>query len=212
MRISDRTRDRTVPEADGSSQVGAVLLAAGESTRFGDENKLLARIDGSPIVRHAAEIVCDGTDSGVTVIIGHDAGAVRDCLADLPVSFRTNPKHDAGQSTSVREGIFEAEEQNWKATVFALGDMPFVSPENINSLIESYKYSTRSIVAAAYNGIRGNPVLFDQRHYPALKKTTGDFGGRFLVENHPDSVLVETTNPGVIQDIDHKDDLPTSQD
>jgi len=194
---------------DGGSQIGAVLLAAGESSRFGDRNKLLVEIDGVPIVRHAAKTLCEGNVGSVTVIIGHEAEAVKECLADLPVTFRTNPEYAAGQSTSVRAGVFEAKEQEWEATIFALGDMPFISPASIEALIEAYKDRAGSIVAAAYNDTRGNPVLFDRKHYSTLVKVTGDFGGRMLVKNHPESVLVETGDSGVIRDVDREGDLQT---
>lgn len=209
MKKSTQTTDRLRLTADGGSQIGAVLLAAGESTRFGDRNKLLAEIKETPIVRLTAETLCGVTDGDITVITGHEAGIVRDCLADLPVSFRTNPEYAAGQSTSVREGAFEAIEHGWVGTVFALGDMPFVSSASIEIMIEAFNDGAGSIVTAAYDNSRGNPVLFDQKHYSKLTKVTGDVGGRQLVRNHPESVLIETGDPGVVQDIDYEDDLPS---
>ena len=193
--------------SDGSPRVGAVLLAAGESTRFGDKNKLLAEIHGDPIVRHATEPLCTAIPGEVVAVVGHDETAVRACLDDLPVSFRSNPAYEAGQSTSVRAGVREARARDWVGTVFVLGDMPFISPDSIDALVKNYVDGAGSILAAAYEGTRGNPVLFDEKHYETLTDVTGDVGGRQLVETHPESALVETNDPGVLRDIDEQSDL-----
>ena len=194
---------------DSSPRVGAVLLAAGTGSRYEAGNKLLATVDGTPLVRHAAATLTASAVTDTVVVVGHDAAAVRDALADLPVSFRSNPDYAAGQSTSVRAGIRAARERNWDATVFALGDMPFVDPSSVDALLEQYATANGSIFAAAYGGTRGNPVCFDSAHYGTLADVSGDVGGRQLVEDHPGSRLVATGDPGVTQDIDRVADLPT---
>jgi len=191
----------------GVRRVGAVLLAARESKRFGDGNKLLAPVDGSPIVRRAAEMVAESAVDDVVVVVGHDADRVRDALDGMDVAFRENPDYPEGQSTSVREGVEAAREHGWDATVFALGDMPFVRPKTVDVLLERYEAGDASIVAAAYEGKRGNPVLFDRQHFGTLADVTGDVGGRRLVEEHDGAVLVETGDPGVTRDVDYEADL-----
>ncbi len=192
---------------DGGRRVGAALLAAGLSSRFEGGNKLLAPVDGTPIVRHATETLLDATVADVVVIVGHDAERVRDALSGLPVSFRANPNYAAGQSTSVRAGVDAARERDWDATVFALGDMPFVAPASVDALLDRYDGGDVSIVAVAHAGQRGNPVLFDSTHYETLADVTGDVGGRRLIETREDVALVETDDPGVTRDIDDETDL-----
>lgn len=201
-------RNRGAVRSDGGDRrVGAVLLAAGESNRFEGGNKLLASVDGTPIVRRTAETLAESGVDGVVVVVGHDAGRVRDALDGTDVVFRDNPDYAEGQSTSVREGVGAARERGWDATVFALGDMPFVDGNSVDSLLESYADGEGSIVAAAYEGKRGNPVLFDRQHFGTLADVTGDVGGRRLVEEHDDAVLVETGDPGVTRDVDYEADL-----
>jgi molybdenum cofactor cytidylyltransferase len=192
---------------DGGQRVGAVLLAAGLGSRFEGGNKLLTPVDGTPLVRHAAETVLDAAVADVVVIVGHDRESVRDALSGLPVSFRANPDYAEGQSTSVRAGVEAARERNWDATVFALGDMPFVSPTSVDALLDRYARGDVSIAAAAHAGQRGNPVLFDSTHYETLADVRGDVGGRQLIEEREDVALVETDDPGVTRDIDDEADL-----
>jgi molybdenum cofactor cytidylyltransferase len=201
-------RYRSQPlRTDGGSRVGAVLLAAGQSTRFEGENKLLAQLDGTPVVRHAAETLLDAAVSDIVVVGGHEATAVREALTELPVSVRTNPDYTAGQSTSVRTGVEAARERDWDTAVFALGDMPFVDPETVDALVERAENGDESVVAPVYDGQRGNPVLFEAREYEALRAVTGDEGGRQLLEQRADVALVDTDDPGVVQDIDVRADL-----
>lgn len=192
---------------DGGHRIGAVLLAAGESQRFERGNKLLATVDGTTIVRRAAETLLAADVEDVVAILGYDEAAVRESLEGLDVDLRVNPEFEAGQSTSVREGVAVAREREWDGTVFALGDMPFVAPESVAALLEQYASGNGSIFAAGYEGKRGNPVLFDSEHYDGLADVSGDKGGRELVENHPDARIVETGDPGVTRDVDYEEDL-----
>lgn len=198
--------------AGSGPRVGAILLAAGQGSRFEGENKLLAPVDGEPIIRHAAATVRVSDIDEITAIVGHDADAVRGALGDLPLSVRSNPDYATGQSTSVREGVRVARKQGWDGTLFALGDMPFISPASIDTLVDRFVTSAATIIAPTYDGTRGNPVVFDQTHYETLADVTGDIGGRQLVENHPETVLLEIDDPGVVQDIDTVDDLPEYSD
>lgn len=185
--------------------VGGVLLAAGHSTRFGEENKLLAQLDGEPLVRRAARSLLSASLAGVVVVLGHQAGAVADALEGLDVETRLNPDHDEGQSTSVRTGVAAARERGWDAAVFALGDMPVVDPASIDSLVSAYRERDETAVAPSYEGVRGNPVLFDREHFDALSSVRGDRGGREIVERV--GTLVPVDDPGVRTDVDRQSDL-----
>lgn len=189
--------------------VHGILLAAGTSSRFGEENKLLASEQGEPIVRRAARTLLDSQVRTTTVVTGHEAGRVRDALADLNVRFVHAPDYAEGQSRSVQRGI-EAVRQsnpNADAVVVALGDMPDVSPKTVDSLIAAYEAGTGDALAAAYEGQRGNPVLFDARFFDALSGVEGDIGGREILRSAEDAALVETGDPGVRRDVDRPTDL-----
>lgn len=189
------------------STVGGVVLAAGDSSRFGDDNKLLASVDGAPLVRHVAETACaSGLDDAVAVV-GHEAAAVSVALDDLPLSVERNDDYAAGQSTSVRCGVAFARENDWDAAVFLLGDMPFVRPETVDRVVAAYRASGDSIVVPRYDDQRGNPVLFDRRHFDALATVSGDRGGRALVESEAGVLFLDVDDPGVRRDVDTEADL-----
>ena len=190
---------------DGGLTVGAVLLAAGQGTRFESGNKLLADLDGTPLVRHAAEALQATDLAGPVVVLGHEASAVRDALSGLDLSFVVNEEYAAGQSTSVAAGVAAAQDRDWDAALFALGDMPAVAVSTIDRLVSTYREGDASVVAPAYEGTRGNPVLFGARHFDALADVSGDRGGRDLVEEY--GTLVSIDDPGVRRDVDRREDL-----
>ena len=198
---ADRDREATTAE------IGGVVLAAGRSTRFEAGNKLLAEVDGVPIVRRAVETLRRSAVDEVVVVVGHEASRVAEALDGLDATVLRNEDYDEGQSTSVRAGVDVARRGDWDAVVFALGDMPFVSPATVDALRGAYEAGDGTIAAAAYEGKRGNPVLFGSEHFDALASVTGDRGGRRLIEGHEDAVLVESDDPGVTRDVDYEADL-----
>lgn len=196
-------------EVDGSespARVAGVLLAAGTSARFGDDNKLLATLDGEPLVRHAARALVDASVAPVVVVVGHEADRVRDALAGLDLRFVANNAYAEGQSTSVRAGI-GALDDAVDAAVIALGDMPFVDPDTVGTLVAAYEAGVGDAVAAAHDGQRGNPVLFDRRFFADLAAVAGDIGGRQVLREADDATCIAVPDSGVRRDVDGPGDL-----
>jgi len=169
------------------ARVAGVLLAAGTSSRFGADNKLLATVDGDAV--------------------GHEAGRVIEVLDGLDVEFVRNDDYEAGQSTSVRAGIGAAADREVDAAVVALGDMPFVDPGTVRTLVAAYEAGVGDALAAAHDGNRGNPVLFDRRFFDDLTRVDGDVGGRRILLESDESACIEVPDSGVRRDVDEPGDL-----
>ncbi len=191
--------------------VGGVILAAGPGERYEGPYKLVEEVDGTPMVRRAVETMLESEVSEVVVVVGHESEAVRDALGDLNVDTVVNDAYRDGQSTSLHIGVEVARERDWGATVFGLGDMPFVTPEAIDLVLQAYAAGHATIVAAGYEGKRGNPTLFDAAYYDDLLEVTGDTGGRTVLMSSSDVGIVETAEPGVLRDIDTRGDYEAYQ-
>jgi molybdenum cofactor cytidylyltransferase len=209
----DPPADTDAPDAPGTvdhtrttPRVAGVLLAAGSGSRFGDENKLLVTLDGDPLVRHAARTLVEAGLSPLVVVVGFEADRVAAALDGLPFEVVENDAYREGQATSVERGV-AALGPAVDAAVFALGDMPRVDPATVRRLVDAYDVGTWTALAAAVGGRRGNPVLFDRRHFDALGDVSGDRGGREILLSGERSALVETGDPGVRRDVDTPDDL-----
>lgn len=205
-----------------------VLLAAGTGSRFdagvesspNGESKLLADLDGQPIVAHAARTLTESSLDAAVAVVGHEQAAVERAVPEK-IETVANPNYRQGQSTSVRRGIAAARERDADAVLFALGDMPRVEVETVDAILREYRESTDSgtsdasqhpgIVAPRYDGQRGNPVLFDSRYFDALANVEGDRGGRNLLESEP-VTWVEVEDAGIHRDVDTPADLRELRD
>ncbi|MCA1299865.1 NTP transferase domain-containing protein [Stappia indica] len=183
-------------------KVAAILLAAGSSTRAGETNKLLARLDGEPLVRIAAEAALASGVSSLTVVTGHMAEAVGAALAGLDLVLAHNPDHADGMASSIRTGI-AALPPDADAVLILLADMPGITPEAIDRMIAAYAPEAgKPIVVATAAGKRGNPVLWDRAFFDALTQLEGDVGARALIERYHDQRAEVEIGPPARLDLD----------
>lgn len=190
----------------GAMDIGGVLLTAGPGERFEGPFKLLQPVEGEPMVRKAAAALVESSLSAVVAVVGHEADSVRESLGNLDVETVENTNYRDGQSKSIHLGVEMARERDWDAIAFGLGDMPFVTTETVDLVAQTYREGHGSIVAAGFEGKRGNPTLFDAKYYPDLMAVTGDTGGRPVLMSSSDVAVVETGDPGVLRDIDTRED------
>ena len=189
---------------DSEPTIAGVVLAAGTSTRFGSRNKLLAPVDGKPLVCRAVEPLVE-TLTRVRVVVGHEADAVCDALEAYPVTCVMNPVYAGGQATSVRRGL-DSVASDVDGVLFALGDMPAVTATTIRRLCDAFATDQGDPVIASFDGVRGNPVLFGRQHFPALRQLSGDMGAKPVLQTASNTVLVSTGDPGVHRDVDRPSD------
>ncbi len=188
--------------------VAGLVLAAGRSTRMGRDNKLLAEIDGLPMVVHAVEAMLVSRADPVIVVTGHEADAVRRAIGDRNVNFAHNPNYAEGLSTSLGAGL-DVLPENAAGVLIGLGDMPRIRSSDIDRLIAAFNPDEgRAICVPTVAGKRGNPVLFAREFLPEMRDVEGDVGARHLIGAHNDRVCeVEMDDDAALIDVDTKDAL-----
>jgi molybdenum cofactor cytidylyltransferase len=184
-------------------RVAAILLAAGQSRRMGAVNKLLASVDGKPMVRHAMDTIRASAAHATIVVTGHEPDAVREVLEGDDTIFAHNGLYADGLSTSLGAGLL-AVPSDCEAAVVCLGDMPRISPKVIDRLISAYNpVEGRAICVPTRNGKRGNPVLFDRQFFSEVLEIGGDVGARHLIGQHEDLVAeVPVDDDAIFLDVD----------
>jgi molybdenum cofactor cytidylyltransferase len=184
---------------------GAVVLAGGESRRFG-RPKQLVPWDGKPLLAHVVDQVLAAALRIVIVVTGYEEEQVAKTVAGRPVVMVHNPHWAAGMSTSVRAGI-QALPADVEAALFIMADQPNLTPGIIAALLRRYAETHAPIVVPLYGGQRGNPVLFARRMFAELQQVEGDRGGRDLIEKYRSLVeFVEVGPPEAALDIDTPED------
>ena len=188
---------------DAELRIGGLLLAAGQSRRMGRVNKLLAEIDGVPMVVHAARTMLASGAAPVVVVLGHEPEKVETALDGLNVTFVRNPAYADGLSTSLKAGL-AALPADIAGAVIALGDMPGVTTADIDALIDAFEpHAGRTICVPVHDGKRGNPVLWARRYFGDMGEISGDVGARHLIGENMDQVCdVPRDNPGILIDLD----------
>jgi molybdenum cofactor cytidylyltransferase len=192
-------RDPAVAAAAG--RIAAVVLAAGRASRMGS-NKLVAELDGEPIVRRTVRAVLGSRARPVIVVTGHDAEAVRGALAGLAVQLVHNPEFAEGMSTSLRVGLDAAGPVD--AALICLGDMPRLRASHFDAVIDAAGAGDPAdILVPTHDRKRGNPVLWPRRYFAEISELSGDVGARSLLERHADHVrLVAIDDPAILVDVD----------
>lgn len=179
------------------------LLAAGQSRRFGDRDKLSAMLGGKMLGLHAAQAAADLPFSQKLVIASPDP----DCATgwrDLGYRVVANPDAVRGQATSVRLAAALAIEAGASALCIMLADMPFVTSGHLARLIESFEQAGKTnSVASARSGQAMPPAIFPSGALDSLLELQGDAGARKLLA---DALLVEGDDQFLI-DIDTPADL-----
>ena len=184
-------------------RIGAVVLAAGQSRRMGEANKLLLEVEGKPMLRWAVEAVLGSQASSCVLVTGHDREAVEATLTDTAVERVHNPDYGLGLSTSLRIGLAKLPPDLDGALVL-LGDMPRVTAKVIDQLIAAFSpVEGRAICIPTWQSERGNPVLLAKRFFDEIGEVTGDIGARRIVKSYPELVAeVPVANDGVLVDVD----------
>ncbi|MBT6119670.1 MAG: NTP transferase domain-containing protein, partial [Rhodospirillaceae bacterium] len=197
------------PRPQRAPRIGAVVLAAGQSRRMGAINKLLAKIEGVPMILRSLDAVLASRAAPVVVVTGHEAERVAEAIGHRrKVEIVHNPAHAEGLSTSLGRGL-GALPAGIDGALVCLGDMPRVSAKEIDRLIDAFNPAEgRAIVVPTHGGKRGNPVLFAKRFFAEMAAVSGDVGARHLIGEHDDVVAeVEMAEDGVLLDVDSPDAL-----
>lgn len=177
--------------------IAAVLLAAGRSTRFGAENKLLAPMDGIPLGLHAANMLARLPVDRRIVVTG---AAVLEWPGFTPIE---NDRPETGMAHSIALGVAAARRGRADAVLIALADMPFVSEAHYRRLLACHRGPGSR--AASSDGSRPTPpALFGADWFDTLEQLSGDQGARALL-GHAELVAAD---PRELVDIDRPSDLP----
>jgi molybdenum cofactor cytidylyltransferase len=191
------------------NRLGAILLAAGGSRRFGDRNKLLEMVEGVPLVARAAGTLASLGLAEIVVVTGHERERVEHALARADVGFVHNARWEAGMGSSIAAGIGALSPAVTGAFVVP-ADMPFLSGGLIKSLAARFAEckGERIVFPATPAGEQRNPVLWPRRFFAELAQLTGEPGGKSVLAAHKDKaerVVFDDTR--AFQDIDTPGDL-----
>jgi molybdenum cofactor cytidylyltransferase len=195
------------------ARLAAIVLAAGASSRFGAENKLLAPIGGRPLVRAVADAVHAAEIADLVVVTGCDAPQIAAALHGLPVRLVANASWETGMGSSIAAGV-RALGASVDGALIVPGDMPFLTTGLLRGLVSAFERSQLQAIVypATPDGAQRNPVLWPQRFFDVLGELSGLEGGKPLLQRRAAEAVAVTIDEGEsLLDVDTPADLDAAR-
>ena len=159
-------------------RIACIVLAAGKSLRFGS-NKLLAWVEGVPLISRTLQAIPIPLFSQVVAVVSHpEVGQLCQTFCVEVCAYQGGP-----QSQSIRLGLEALEPAD--GCLFIMGDQPLCRPDSIQRLIDSFSSRPQAVHRLCYGGQPSSPTLFPAHLFPALKSLTGERGGMTVVGDTP---------------------------
>ncbi|CAG8863573.1 Purine catabolism protein PucB [Pseudomonas fluorescens] len=191
-----------------TSNVAALMLAAGYSRRFGSDKRQHCLDDGQTLLDASLVLPCATLDE-VWLVLRPDDSRPLSLPAAVQVVQSTTTR--LGLAHSIAAGVSEVAQVS-PATALAifLADMPFITTATLDALLATS--DAAHICVPTYHGRPGHPVVFGRSFWPELRQLAGDSGAREVLQRHAHAVRrVAVDDPGILLDIDRPSDLPRGQ-
>jgi molybdenum cofactor cytidylyltransferase len=182
--------------------IGAIVLAAGASSRMGPPKQLLP-IDGVPLLARTVEVLLAAPVWPVVVVLGANGDAMRPLLARYPVLIADNPAWPEGMASSIRAGITTLRQfsRDLEGAVITVCDQPALATRHLEALLAAPRTTGRRMAAARYRERLGVPAFFAHEHFAALQALTGEEGARTLL-NRDAGLVAAVDLPELALDLD----------
>ena len=190
--------------------ISAIILAAGESKRMGEQNKLLLPFRSHTLIEDIIDTVLRSNVGEVIVVLGHEAERVRKVCQTRRVKFVQNDNYQQGMTTSIHCGV-QAADADADGFMICLSDLPLIEPDELNHLLYAFEKAvmakSKYIAIPVFEGQWGNPVIFSVTYKDYILAHAGVMGCKAIIKQNPAQVLeVEMATEHVLRDIDTPED------
>lgn len=186
--------------------IGAIILAAGNSSRFGDENKLLAKFGKKTVIESTINNIAKLFKKDDITIVLKNKSQLPNFLKFLPYKLTVVLKENFGISDSIKQGLNNFITKD--GVMICLGDMPGVSASTYSKIRNSLCEQEDKIIIPLYKGTKGNPIGIPRKFYSKLKTLSGDVGFKQLFSQLKENIsFIEIDDRYILKDIDTKKDL-----
>ena len=193
------------------NRIDCFILAAGMSKRMGNENKLLKKINNNTILNQTLKNHIESKIHNINLILGHQKNIVLEYVDQNKVFIIENNNFKSGMLSSILK-IDENISDDTKGVLISLADMPLVTSEDINKLINIFNENNQKIICIPENkGKLGNPILLPKEIYKDLiknkSKLSNDKGLKKLILDKKYDYIRVSLSEGVTKDFDTIEDF-----
>ena len=190
--------------ADALLPVGAIVLAAGSSSRMPGTQKLLLEFDGRPLVKSVIEAASDGGCHQILVVYASEEVKL---AVGGEAEVIHNPRAQTGMASSLQAGL-RALRTDMEAALVMLGDQPMVGSRTVAALLRAWRREGSRPAVAVSSAATGKwtpPVVLARELWDELMTLQGDAGARQVLDPRPELV-------DVVPSLDRLDDIDTPDD
>ncbi len=193
------------------NRIDCFILAAGMSKRMGNQNKLLKKINNNTILNQTLNNHIESKINNINLILGHQKNIVLEYVDQNKVFIIENNNFKSGMLSSILK-IDENISDDTKGVLISLADMPLVTSEDINKLINIFNENNQKIICIPeYKGKLGNPILLPKEIYKDLiknkSKLSNDKGLKKLILDKKYDYIRVSLSEGVTKDFDTIEDF-----
>ena len=190
--------------------ITGILLAAGQSKRLKNENKLLKKFKNKPLIHHVLKSVQKSKMKKIIIVLGHQFKETKKIIKNnKKFIFVINKKYKQGISSSIKKGLEKINKQD-KGFIILQSDMPFVKTSDINKIYNSIIRKKYLVHALKYKNRIGNPIGFDISILKKFKKIEGNVGAKYMVKKLQKSTnYIKVSTKKVFKDFDKASDFRT---
>ena len=162
--------------------ISAILLAAGQSTRVPETNKLLIKYKKKLLINHILGELIKSKINKIFIVLGHEYFKVKKfCLKNKKINFVVNKNFKRGISSSIKSGLKKIKESD-EGFLIVQSDMPFIKSSHINKIFNSIKKNKKLVHILNYKKQIGNPIGFNISVVKKFTKIKGDVGAKYMVK------------------------------
>ena len=188
--------------------ISAILLAAGQSKRFKNENKLTKVYKNKPLINHILSSLIRSEINKIILVLGYEASKIKKISRkSKKIIFVLNKNFKNGISSSIKTGLKKISKTN-KGFIIVHYDMPFVTKLNLNKIHKSILKKKYLVHALKFKNRIGNPIGFDISLLNKFKKINGDVGAKFIVKKlKKNTNFIKVRSNKIFKDFDLKKDF-----
>ena len=188
--------------------IKGILLAAGQSKRLKNENKLIKIFKNKPLINHALNSVKNSKIKKIIIVLGYQFKEVKKKIKkNKKIIFVHNKNYENGMSSSIKSGLKKISKKD-KGFIILQSDMPFVKTSDINKIYNSLIRKKYLVHALKYKNRIGNPIGFDISILSKIKKIKGNIGAKYMVKRLKNSTnYIKVSSEKVFKDFDKASDF-----
>ena len=188
--------------------IAAILLAAGQSKRLFNQNKLTKNYKGKPLINHAVQSIIKSKIEKLIIVLGFEYLKVKKKInKNKKIKFVINHNYTRGIASSIKCGLKKISNKS-DGFIIVQADMPKISKNILNKLYKEIKTNKKEIFVPRKNNKIGNPIGFKLSMINQLKKISGNRGAKFIIQKNKSKIkYIRTKSLGIFKDIDLNKDF-----